>query len=95
MTDADEKVKQLILNTLRADDRGWNSEYGPPDEHFVTCPDVKVAEAETNGELWFDTGVEAVRLTARLSCPHRGEVEWEWADLGELPYLIEDMEALG
>jgi hypothetical protein len=56
---------------------------------------VTVVEAETQGEMWFDTGVEAVRFTARLSCPHRGEVEWEWADLGELPYLIEDMEAAG
>lgn len=90
-TDADEKVRQLILHLLRGNDQGWSFGYGPP-EHFAECPDVTVVEVETSNELWFDTGIEATRFTARLSCPHRGEVEWEWADLGELPYLIEDME---
>jgi hypothetical protein len=91
MADADEKVNRLILRLLHGDDPGWKGGYEPP-EHFRECPDVTVAEAEVNAELWFDTGVEAVRLTARLSCPHRPDVEWEWADLGELSDLIEEMD---
>jgi hypothetical protein len=88
---ADNKVRRLVLAYLHDRNSGWRDDYPVP-EHYVTCPDVQVVEAESHAELWFDTGVEAVRLTARLSCPHQGEIEWEWADLGELPDLIEDME---
>lgn len=90
--DADEKVRRLILSLLHAGDQGWKRGYEAP-EHFADCPAVTVVEIETHHELWFDTGVDAIRLTARLSCPHRGEIDWEWADLGELHWMIEDMEA--
>lgn len=93
MNEADEKLHRLILHYLHDQNFGWNDGYEAP-EHFVTCSSVQVVEAEANAEMWFDTGVEAVRLTARLSCPHEGEVEWEWADLGELYYLIEDMDRI-
>jgi len=91
VTDADDKVRRLILNYLHNRNWGWWEESAAP-EHYVTCPDVQVVKAEVHAEMWFETGVEAVRLTARLSCPHEGEIEWEWADLGELHYLIEGME---
>lgn len=91
MVEADEKVERLIMSKLRSGDAGWG-DYAPP-EHFAECPDAVITEAEASRELWFDTGVNAVRLTARLRCPHRGEIDWEWADLGELPDLIEEMDA--
>jgi hypothetical protein len=88
---ADEKVALLILRLLRSGDEGWKSEFEAP-EHFSECPDVTVKESEVHSEMWFDTGVEAIRLTARLSCPHRGDLDWEWADLGELPDLIDALD---
>lgn len=90
MTDADEKVNRLILAILRSGDHGWEGQLPPP--HFTECPDVTVSKAEAELELWWDTGVDATRLTATLSCPHEGAVDWEWADLGDLPDLIEKMD---
>jgi hypothetical protein len=92
MDDADTRVQHLILSKLRLGDAGWKSAYPAPTEHLSRCPDVRVVESEARYELWFDTGVDAVRLTAVIQCPHEGPVEWEWADLGELPDLLDELD---
>jgi hypothetical protein len=88
VSDPDILVKKLIAKLLHDRDFGWRRAYAPPD-HFITCPDVTITDPEADRELWFDTGVEATRITAVLQCPHEGPVAWEWADLGEMPRLLE------
>ena len=60
-------------------------------KHLLECPDA-VADVSMSAELWYDTGVEALRFTADISCPHGEREDYEYGELGDLPSLLEDLE---
>jgi hypothetical protein len=92
MPTPEERVAALVLRMLHDKNGGWLEEFPPP-QHLAACPDAQVLATETHGEEWFDTGVDATRFTASLSCPHQTEpIEWEWADLGSLGLLLSEMD---
>jgi hypothetical protein len=51
-------------------------------KHFLECPDLVVTPTEAyDGMYGCETGCEALRVTADVSCPHEPEVyEWTYND---------------
>lgn len=80
MSDADRLVALYILDAWRGDH---------PDH--ADCPSLRVVNAETHFALFYDTGVEGVQFTAELACEHRGQFDYEFGELGDLSYILEDI----
>ncbi len=89
MVDADELVRRYIMRTFR-DAGGLYPE--ERNAHLADCADTRVAEAETEGRTFWDTGVTGVQFIARLACPHGEAQEWEFGELGYLADILADME---
>lgn len=78
----DEKVRQYILSRYREE---------RPQAHLSTCPSATVTEDEADFRSFYDTGVEGMWFTARLTCPHESE-EYEFGELGDLPSILSELD---
>jgi hypothetical protein len=81
VSDADALVAAYILDRWREDH---------PDH--ADCPTLAVVEADTRNGLAYDTGVECVYFTATLRCEHRKPFDFDFAEFGELAWIIEELD---
>lgn len=93
MTAADDLVARYITKVYRArqSDMGWAT---PKDEHLPDCPDLTVQTPEARTERFWDTGVTGCTFTAVMTCQHGHREEFEWSDLGNLPEVLAELEAM-
>lgn len=82
---ADRLVRMYVIDQCyRGSDRKGKN------KHLLACKDA-TADVSVDHVLCYDTGVDGMEFNATITCPHGEREEYEYCELGDLPWLLEEL----